>query len=448
MSDAPRSHPIPEPVLFITRRLRAAGHPAYVVGGAVRDAVRGRAPRDWDVASTATGAQVAALFPRINPVGLRHDTVGVFHGEMWVEVTRFRDPGVTLAGDLALRDFTLNAMALDPDTGRLIDPLGGAADLAAGRLRACGDAALRLAEDPLRMLRAARFVAELALAVDPALSAAASQLAQRAAEPAAERIRDEWLKLIVGPGVRESWRWLGGAGVLPVLFPAVGAARGVTQNRYHKFDVYEHTLETVARAVPEADVRLAAMFHDLGKPATKRLKDGEATFYNHERVSAEIAAADLERYRFPQRQAERVAALVANHMFHYDPSWSDAAVRRFVRRVSPELLEGQFALRRADSAAAGLGGEAETEANLAALRARVDLELRSQHALKIADLAIDGHEVGRIAGKGAIVGVILRALLERVTDDPALNTPDRLRAAAEALAAAHTPASPPGQDPA
>lgn len=438
---------IPEPVRYVAARLRAAGFPAYVVGGAVRDLALARPPRDWDIASTATGEQVAALFPRINPVGIRHDTVGVFHGEMWIEVTRFRDPGATLEGDLGLRDFTMNAMALDPETGRLIDPLGGTRDLAARVLRACGAAGSRIAEDPLRMLRAARFIAELTLEADPELSFSARQAAARAAEPAVERTREEWLKLIVGPEVRGAWRWLVEAGILAVLFPALSAARGVGQNRFHRWDVYEHTLETVARAVPDADVRLAAMFHDLGKPAVKRLRRGDYTFYNHERVSAEIAAADLDRYRFPQQQAARVVALVEHHMFHYDPGWSDAAVRRFVRRVSPELLDAQFALRRADSAAAGMGGEAETEANLAALRARVAAELKSRHALKIADLAVDGHAIGRLTGgTGPLVGVILRALLERVTDDPALNTRDRLLAEAEALVRLHTSNGRPGQD--
>lgn len=434
-STQPQPPAIPAPVLRVAGALARAGHAAYVVGGSVRDALLGRPPRDWDVATSASGEAVARLFPRVNPVGLRHNTVGVFEAPLWIEVTTFRDPGVTLAGDLALRDFTINAMALYPVTGRVIDPLGGRADLEAGRLRACGDAGARFAEDPLRALRAARFVAELGLAPEPALADAARQTLAAFAAVAPERVRDEWLKLIVGAHVREAFDWLAGTGLLAKMFPAAEAARGVAQNRYHRWDVYVHTVETVARAVPEADVRLAGFFHDLGKPRVRARRKGDYTFYNHERVSAEIAALDLERYRFGHLQAQRVVSLVANHMFHYDPSWSDAAVRRFVRRVSPELIDEQFKLRLADSSAAGLGGEDETRRNLALLHERIERELRANAALRIKDLAVDGHDVIGLLGKsGPLVGAVLRELLERVTDDPALNTRDRLLAEGERIA--------------
>lgn len=426
---------IPEPVLRTAAALARAGYPAYLVGGSVRDALLGREPRDWDLATSAPGEAVARLFRRVNPVGLRHNTVGVFAEPLWIEVTTFRDPGVTLEGDLGLRDFTINAMALEPATGRLIDPLGGRADLAAGRLRACLDAAARFAEDPLRALRAARFVAELGLAPDPSLAAACKATLGAFEAVAPERVRDEWVKLLVGAHVREAFDWLAGTGLLAKIFPAAEAARGVVQNRYHRWDVFVHTVETVARAVPEPEVRLAGFFHDLGKPRVRARRKGDYTFYNHERVSAEIAALDLERFRFAHHQAQRIVALVQNHMFHYDPAWSDAAVRRFVRRVSPELLDAQFKLRLADSSAAGLGGEDETRQNLALLQARIARELKAHAALRITDLAVDGNDVIGLLGKsGPLVGAVLRELLERVTDDPALNTRDRLLAEGERIA--------------
>lgn len=425
---------VPSPIRDIVGRLRDLGHRAYLTGGAVRDMQLGRLPRDWDVATSASGELVARSFDKVNPVGIRHNTVGVFHQGMWVEVTTFRDPGLTLDGDLALRDFTVNAMALDLESGSVIDPLDGAADLSAGRLRGCGDAAERFREDPLRMLRAARFYAELSLVPEVAITAAT--VAQKASvlRCAVERIREEWLKLIVGPSVREALLWLEQTGLLGILFPAITTSRGVEQNKWHRWDVFTHTIETVARAAPQAEVRMAALFHDLGKPATRRWKEGDWTFYSHERVSAEIASFDLERLRFGNEQRDRIVALVSHHMFHYAPEWSDAAVRRFLRRVSPELIDPLFELRRADSSAAGMGGEAETERNLHALRHRIEHELQANSALRIKDLAIDGNDVIALVGKSSsIIGVVLKAMLERVTDEPALNTRDRLLAEAEAF---------------
>ncbi len=422
---------LPQPVVDVSRRLREAGHRVFVTGGGVRDLLLERTPRDWDLATSASGEAVARLFPRINPVGLRHNTVGVFEGGMWLEVTTFRDPDITLEGDLAMRDFTVNAVALDPETAQVVDTLGGREDLARGVLRACVDPTARFSEDPLRILRAARFIAELGLKPTPDLTAAASSLHARVRECAVERVRDEWLKLLGGAYVRESFAWMTETGLFDLLFPAVGRGRGVEQNRYHRWDVYVHTVETVARAEPDPEVRLAAMFHDLGKPATRKWQKGDYTFYNHERVSAEIAEADLDHYRFGQRMRDRVVRLVANHMFHYEATWSDAAVRRFMRRIEPELLEPLFKLRMADSSATGMGREEDTAENLRLLRARIVEQQQAHVAMKVTDLEISGHDViGLAGGGGPIVGQVLRTLLERVTDDPGLNERDRLLAEA------------------
>jgi tRNA nucleotidyltransferase (CCA-adding enzyme) len=423
---------VPSQVHAVIRRIRGLGHSAYVTGGSVRDTQLNRAPRDWDVATSASGELIARSFPKVNPVGLRHNTVGVFYDGLWFEVTTYRDPDVSLAGDLALRDFTINAMALDVETGKVIDPLGGAADLTGGRLRACVNAEARFKEDPLRILRAARFMSELSLTPDESISAAAALLKESMLLPAVERVREEWLKLIVGPSVRDALLWLEQTGVMPVLFPAFSASRGVGQNRWHRWDVFQHTVETVARSAARPEVRLAAMFHDLGKPATKQWRGDDWTFYNHERISAEIASVDLDRLRFGHDQRDKVVSLVAHHMFHYEENWTDAAVRRFLRRVSPELIEPLFELRRADSSATGMGGEAETDRNLEAFRQRIEQELRAHSAFRIKDLAINGHDVIRLAGSGGtVVGMVLKAMLERVLDDPTLNQKEKLLTEAE-----------------
>lgn len=418
---------VPQPVLSILRQLRAGGHEAWLAGGCVRDLLLGRAPRDWDVATSADGPSVASLFPRINPVGLRHNTVGVFEDGFWVEVTTFRDPGRSLEGDLGLRDFTVNAIAFNPLDDRLVDPLDGRSDLTSQCLRACGEASARFDEDPLRILRAARFIAELGFRPHEAVTDAGRVGCHSVRHCAPERIRDELLKLILGPEVRASFAWMQQTGLLEVILPHVAVTQGVTQNRFHRWDVYWHTVETVARAVADPEVRLAGLYHDLGKPATREWRKGDYTFYNHERISAEIADADLDHYRLSSQRRQRIVSLVNNHMFHYEPSWSDAAVRRFLRRVGPDLMEPLFELRRADSSASGMGGEEETNHNLCLLNDRIQRQQAAHAAVKVTDLDISGHDVIALTGqRGPAVGRILREMLERVTDDPALNRKDLL----------------------
>lgn len=423
---------IPEPALVVVRTLRKHGYEVVFAGGCVRDLLLSRVPRDWDVATSASGAVVASLFRQINPVGLKHDTVGVFEQGLWVEVTRFRDPERTLRGDLGLRDFTINAIAFDPEMDRLIDPLAGQADLVAKRIRACGSAAARFQEDPLRMLRAARFIAELGFVPEEDVTMAARILFGRLRETAPERVRDETIKLLLGRFVREAMDWMAATGVLAVLYPDVAATQGVGQNRWHRWDVFRHTVETVARAESDLEVRLAGFFHDLGKPVTKRFIGGDWTFYNHERVSARIATSVLDQYHFAQRLRDRVVALVSHHMFHYQPKWSDAAVRRFIQRVGPELVDPLFKLYLADSDAAGTDKKEQAAHNVAELRRRIEAQLSARYALKVSDLDIDGYDVMRLTGgPGPLVGRVLRDLLDRVIEEPSLNQRDRLLREAE-----------------
>ena len=446
-----RRDQVPGPVLAIARRLADAGHQAYVVGGCVRDALLGREPGDWDVATSAHPDEVRRRFRKTVATGIAHGTLTVFQDGMPVEVTTFRGEGaysdarrpdyvtfgVTLAEDLSRRDFTVNAMAFDPATETLVDPFGGQADLAARRLRAVGDPAARFREDGLRVMRAVRFLATLELELDPATAAAIPGALESLRRVSAERVRDELVKLLAAPrpsiGLAAAQR----TGVLGVILPELAATVGLGQNRFHALDVWEHTLATVDATLGDPIRRLGALLHDVAKPGTAAPRPdapGENTFYRHDALGAELCDAILRRLRLSNRDRQRVVAMVAHHMFFYTPEWKDQTVRRFIRDVGAELLPDLFALRQADVVGRGRGEDPELETR--ELAARVAKVVAEDQALSIGDLAVGGREIMIALGipPGPRVGEILRALLERVIEDPAANQKETLLALARELA--------------
>jgi tRNA nucleotidyltransferase (CCA-adding enzyme) len=445
-----RAHRWPPAALEALARLRAGGGQAYLVGGSVRDVLLGRPLiGPLDVATDRLPREVARLFERVQLIGIEHGTVLALLGEATLEVTTFRREGgyadarhpdrVTFAGvdlraDLARRDFTVNALAWDPAEGVLVDEHGGLDDLEARVLRAVGDPLARFREDALRPLRAARFAATLGFALEPATRAALGGVEDRARQVAAERVREELSRMLAAPRPSVGLDLLTGAGLLRLWLPEVDACRGVTQNRYHSHDVYEHTLRVVDGAAADRPVvRWAALLHDVGKPVTRRERAGspaESTFYEHEGVGADLADRALERLRVPVAFRAAVVHLVRQHMFFYRPEWSDATVRRLVRRVGEEALPDLLELKRAD--AAGKGPEGGPE-DLDELRARVDRVLAEGHALHVGDLAVDGADVMRVLGvePGPRVGAVLEALLDEALEDPAGNTRERLLARLE-----------------
>ena len=436
----------------VLRGLRAAGKQAWLAGGAVRDLVRraeglhqGDPPQDFDVATDALPEQVAKLFPRVVPTGIQHGTVTVLSGDHKVEVTTFRGEGpyvdgrrpssVTFLGDvdgdLARRDFTVNAMAWDPIDGVLRDPFHGVGDLRRHLLRAVGDPLARFREDGLRPLRAVRFASTLRLALEPRTAKAIPQAIDVFRKVARERVRDELIKLLVrGDPASRGLRLLLRTGLLAETIPELLDSVHFVQNRYHAWDVWRHTLRAVDAAPRDLVVRLAALLHDVAKPrcaAPKEGAPGEHTFYDHEKAGAVVAAEILDRLRFPRREVERVALLVREHNWHYQPEWNDATVRRTLARIGPAELPALWALRRADLKARGRLVE-EGLANQDAAEARFQREVDRASALKISDLAIGGAEVMRELGipPGPRVGEILTRLLERVMDDPEMNTREAL----------------------
>lgn len=433
----------PPSVIEALQRLHARGWAAYLVGGTVRDALMGRPVRgSVDVATAATPDEVMSTFSRVEPTGLAHGTVLILDSAPPIESTTFRREGVYTDArrpdrvaftadpleDLDRRDLTLNAMAFDPCSQSFLDPHHGALDLERGRLRAVGDPLDRFREDGLRPLRVARFAATLGMEPDREMEDALSRIADpdsgfRADGVAMERVRDELEKLMGAPKPSVGLEWLRACGLLERWLPELARCRGVVQNRFHAFDVYFHSLYTCDAAPPDKPaVRWAALLHDIGKPDTRVERKGDGTFYHHETVGAELADRLLDRLRFPAELRAAIVHLIREHMFDYRPEWSDGAVRRWLRHVGPESVADLFDLRIAD--ALGNGLRQGFPHVLDPMRERIQRLLAESSVLRVADLAIDGHDVMRVLGIGAgpEVGEVLERMLQDVLDRPERNT--------------------------
>ena len=442
---------IPPDVLAICRRLRDAGHQAHLVGGGVRDMLLGRPPADYDVATDAVPETVIDLFGKTfaKPTGLKHGTVTVVTDAKpprHVEVTTFRGEGAYLDGrrpssvtyvkslsdDLGRRDFTMNAVAYDPIADVVTDLFDGRGDLSRGLIRAVGDPVTRFREDGLRPMRAVRQAAQLVFDIDGPTKAAIEPTLDVFRKVSAERIRDELLKMLASPQPSRGLQLMRETGLLGEVIPELLEGVDCTQNRYHKHDVFGHTLAVVDGTRGDAIVRLGALLHDVGKPRARQPREGapgEYTFFKHEYVGAEMADAICRRLKLANADRDRVVAMVKNHMFFYMPDWSDGTIRRFVRRVGGQGgLKDLFALREGDVKGRGFGENPEDE--LGELQRRIAVVADVDAALKVTDLAIDGKDVMRIAGiaPGREIGVILERLLERVLDDPSLNEREKLEA--------------------
>jgi tRNA nucleotidyltransferase (CCA-adding enzyme) len=444
---------VPDDVLAVARRLRAAGHQAHLVGGGVRDMLIGRPPADFDLATDARPEEVVALFKTYAiPTGLKHGTVTVLtETRRPVEVTTFRGEGEyldgrrpvsvsyvdTLGEDLGRRDFTMNAIAFDPLDGQLSDPFDGQGDLRRRLIRAVGDPLVRFREDGLRPLRAVRQAAQLEFEVDPPTRDAIPATLEVFRKVSAERVRDELYKMLAAREPSRGLRLMASTGLLREVIPELLEGIGCTQNRFHKHDVFDHTLRVVDETPGDPVRRLGALLHDVGKPRARQLREGapgEFSFFNHEYVGADMADAICRRLKLSTADRERVVGLVKNHMFFYTADWSDGAIRRFVRRVGgQDGLADLFALREGDVKGRGFGENPDAE--LGELRNRVAVVASADAALKVTDLKIDGRDVMRILGipPGREIGVILERLLERVLDDPSLNEREKLEAMVKEL---------------
>jgi len=439
---------IPARVRDLLETLWTDGHAAYVVGGSVRDVLLGRDAADWDLATSARPERTQALFPQAIYENL-FGTVVVASGDPLVgevAITTFRSDHDyadfrrphhveftdSIELDLARRDVTVNAIAWGAPAGerpRLVDPFGGVADVAARVLRAVGDPRERFEEDALRMLRVIRFAATLGFGVESGTLAGIQARAELVRHLSGERIAAELTKLLAAPVPSVGLRLLADTGVLATISSELSAQRGVPQNKIAGEDLWDHTLRAVDGASAEPPyIRLAALLHDMGKPAT--MADGR--FLGHDLVGASLADALLDRLHWPRHERERVVHLIRQHMYGYQSTWSDAAVRRFIAKVGRDALDDLFLLREADNV--GSGREREG-GGLAEIRVRVAAQLAAGVVLSLADLAVDGDDLMAEFALPASprLGSILRELLSRAVADPAMNTRPRLLALARSL---------------
>lgn len=438
---------IPQEVIDISARLASAGHVSYLVGGSLRDLLLDRAPKDWDLATDATPEETQKLFPEsvyeneFGTVGVKTDSkdpalviveVTTFRKEE--EYSDFRHPdnvefAKSIEEDLARRDFTVNAMALDP-RGNIIDPYNGAADIKAKLIRAVGDPDVRFHEDALRLLRAVRFSSQLGFAIEKGTADAIAKNGQLLGKIAAERIRDELAKLIMSPGsgAKDGVGALERFGLLRYILPELREGINVGQNKHHVYTVWEHNLYALdysAKKGYSLEVRLASLLHDVGKPRVKQGDGPDSTFYAHEMVGAKMTAEMLNRLRFSKRIVDHVSHLVRNHLFYYNVGEVTAAgVRRFLNRVGSENIDDLMKVREADRI--GSGVPKAVPYKLRHLKFMIEKVKADPVSPKM--LAIDGSDIMDILGipPGPRIGWILGILLEEVLDDPGNNSRDRL----------------------
>ncbi len=433
---------LPKSVDAVWQSLLSHGH-TVLVGGSVRDWLLGKAPHDWDLATALTPDIVLAIGQqagyRVVPTGLNFGTVTWLTEAGPVEITTFRRDGRyvdgrhpqmvtfgdTLEEDLARRDFTMNAMAIEWD-GRLVDPFGGARDLQAGQIVAVGRADHRFAEDPLRMMRAVRFTGldhhGHPLALAPSVMAAIQRLKPLLLNVSAERQRDELMKLLDEPHFGSALRSLDASGLLGIMWPEWVATQGFDQQTpYHPWPLHEHLLVT-AGAGPSPLLRLTGLLHDIGKPSCFWVDEhGTGHFYDHERLGAIMARRLLERLAFDRAAIDRVSILIAQHMFPWESAGAKT-MRRMIREHGDEIIEQLLELRRMDVAGQGRVWDPDH-----AVRNTVT-SLLQERPPALRHLAINGHAVMHATGvqPGPAVGRYLEALHDWVDEDPARNTPDQL----------------------
>ena len=431
------------------------GFKAYLVGGAVRDMFMNKPASDWDVATDATPEQVIAAFKKVIPTGIAHGTVTVhFMGEE-IEVTTFRiEQGYSdgrhpdkvsfasdIEEDLSRRDFTMNAIAVSLKDGSIVDPFNGKSDIKNKIIRSVGNPLERFNEDGLRPIRAIRFASQLGFEIESETLKAISNenILQKTSTVSIERFRDELIKLLKSPKPSVGLKLLENTNIMKLFLPELLEGRNCIQNDirgYHVFDVLDHNFYSCDGApANKINVRLAALLHDIGKPASKvvRITDnGEIyNFFNHEKYSESIARKLLTKLRFSNNEINNVCHLIANHMFHYEESWSDAAVRRFVVRIKPENIEDLIDLRLAD-----MYGkynmpiqikESQACDLLIQLQDRIKKIQEENSAFTLKSLAVSGKDLMDVGiPSGKTIGNILNSLLETVLDDPNQNNKDIL----------------------
>ncbi|TDC27225.1 CCA tRNA nucleotidyltransferase [Kribbella albertanoniae] len=424
-------------------RFAAAGHEIALVGGPVRDILLGRGSKDLDFASSAHPDAVERLLAgwadHVWDIGKAFGTIGCRKGEWVLEITTYRsesyDPtsrkpevayGDSLEGDLARRDFAMNSMAVLLPSHQFVDPYGGIADVANKVIRTPGSPEDSFSDDPLRMMRAARFAAQLGFTPDPGVVAAMTAMAERITIVSAERVRDELIKLICADHPRIGLDLLVSTGIADHVLPELPALRLEKDEHHRHKDVYEHSLTVLDQAidlesrlpypVPDFVSRFAALIHDIGKPKTRRFEEGgKVTFHHHDVVGAKLARKRMKALRFSNEQIEQVSKLIELHLrFHGygDGEWTDSAVRRYVRDAGDQL-ERLHVLTRADCTTRNRRRAETLRAEYSDLEDRI-ARLQEQEELDSLRPDLDGNQIMQILDlpQGREVGEAYKFLME------------------------------------
>lgn len=438
------------------------GYKAYLVGGAVRDIFLNKEAHDWDITTNATPQDVMRIFPFVVPTGFEHGTVTVHFKKTEIEVTTFRTESgysdgrhpdsvnyaATIEEDLARRDFTMNAIAVDLKDGTIVDPYKGRKDIKNKTIRTVRNARDRFLEDGLRPVRALRFAAQLNFKLEEETynSIHLPEVLAKVESISKERFRDELMKMMKAEKPSMGLKMMEETGILKIFIPQLLEGRNCIQaddRGYHIFDVLDHNFYACDGA-PENKplVRLAALFHDIGKPASKTVKtENNLTvfhFFQHEVYSEKICRQIMTNLKFSNNEINHVCHLILNHMFHYESNWSQAAVRRFLVKVGSENIEDLIDLRLADMY--GKYNEPVRMHDTKSCELLIELQERikeienGKNALSLKDLAVNGKdliEAGIPAGKQ--LGQILKELFDCVLEDPSMNNKESLLKVAEKL---------------
>lgn len=418
--------------------LRLNGYEAYLVGGCVRDLFMGKFPKDWDITTNARPEEVKQAFYgyKYFETGLKHGTITVIVEETPLEITTYRVDGdysdnrhpdnicfsQSLQEDLSRRDFTMNALAYDID-GQVIDFYQGRSDISAGIIRCVGDPEKRFSEDALRILRALRFSSVLGFKIERATAAAIHDTKHLLENISAERICEELTKILCGKNSRSVLKEY--ADVINIPIPELSPMFGFAQrNKYHCYDVWEHTIAAIEKSPPLPAGRWAALFHDIGKPACFSLgEDGRGHFYGHQSKSKEIADNVMGRLKFDNATRDKVLQLVENHMLILRPD--KKYIKRLLNGMGEDLFKDLLQLQRADNLAQApeYHHRQEKFAQIEALLAEIIAE---NACFSLKDLAVNGHDLLVLGLQGKEIGLALNSLLNAVIDEKVVNEREAL----------------------
>src|SRR3989339_1349744 len=447
---------IPKEILKITETLEKAGFDAYLVGGCVRDLILKRVPKDWDITTNATPEQIQGLFEHTyyeNTYG----TVGVVNDESKdetlknVEVTPYRletkysdsrHPDSVLFSnkledDLKRRDFTMNAIAYNPTNKNIVDLFGGQEDIKNKIIKTVGESDNRFSEDALRMLRAVRFEAELNFEIENKTKESIKKLSDKLEKISKERIKDEFVKIIMSKNPMKAIETAHDLNILKYIIPELEEGVDNTQKGAHIYTIWEHNLRALQHSADKdwpLHVRLAALFHDIGKPKSKRFDKikNENTFYGHDVVGEKMTKEIMGRLKFDKNTTEIVTKLVRNHLFFSDiEKITLSAVRRIIKNVGPELVWDLMKVRFCDRI--GMGRPVENPYRLRKYHSMIEEAMKDP--VSVGMLKIDGLVLINVLKEkpGPKLGYTLHALLEEVLDDPKLNTEEYLQKRAKEL---------------